>query len=43
MKAWSDIAQENDKGRRLKNKSETAHWTTFYEKWKVANQENTNG
>ena len=26
----------------LKNKLRTEHWTTFYEKWKVENQENTN-
>ena len=29
-------------GSRLKFKPQTAHWTTFYEKWKVENQENTN-
>ena len=28
-------------GSRLKNKPQTAHWTTFYEEWKVYNQENT--
>ena len=42
LKARSKYAQENDKGKRLKNKTQTAHWTTFYEKWKMANQENTN-
>ena len=36
------FAPENNKGRRLKKKTQTAHWTTFYEKWKVVNQENTN-
>ena len=36
------FAPENNKGRRLKKKTRTAHWTTFYEKWKVVNQENTN-
>jgi len=42
LKARSKFAKEIDKGRRLKNKTQTAHWTTFCEKWKMANQENTN-
>ena len=42
LKAISKFAQEKDKGNRLKNKTQTAHWTTFYEKCKMANQENTN-